>query len=61
MREYKREKAALEAQLGTLEKKSAYHDDHLRMIDAWFSQVSKKLCLSVIWCAANIPVSPDDR
>jgi E3 ubiquitin-protein ligase BRE1 len=39
MREYKREKVALEAQVADMEKRSAYHDDHLRTIDVWFSQV----------------------
>jgi E3 ubiquitin-protein ligase BRE1 len=39
MREYKREKASLEVQVAELEKKSGYHDDHLRIIDAWWNQV----------------------
>lgn len=39
MREYKREKVALEAQVADMEKRSAYHDDHLRIIDVWFSQL----------------------
>lgn len=29
----------LEARVEELEKKSTYHDDHLRVIDAWWSQV----------------------
>lgn len=40
MREYKREKATLESQLSELEKQSQHHDDHLRIMDAWFDQVS---------------------
>lgn len=40
MREYKREKASVETQLTELERRSKYHDDHLRTIDAWFEQVS---------------------
>lgn len=40
MREYKREKATLEAQLNDVEKRSKFHDDELRTIDAWFDQVS---------------------
>lgn len=40
MREYKREKATLEAQLNDVEARSKYHDDELRTIDAWFDQVS---------------------
>ncbi|KAK4980791.1 hypothetical protein LTR28_000963, partial [Elasticomyces elasticus] len=38
MREYKREKSLLEAQVAEMTKSAAYHDDHLRTIDAWFSQ-----------------------
>lgn len=29
----------LESRVEELEKKSTYHDDHLRVIDAWWSQV----------------------
>ena len=39
MQEYKREKNTLETRLKELSKRAAYHDDHIRMIDAWFSQV----------------------
>lgn len=39
MLEYKREKATLETQLKDVQKRSADHDDHLRVIDAWWSQV----------------------
>jgi hypothetical protein len=39
MLEYKREKATLEAQLKDVQKRSSDHDDHLRIIDAWWSQV----------------------
>lgn len=47
MREYKREKNNLEAELTRMAKQSTYHDDHLRLIDSWFSQVS--YCISVRW------------
>ena len=40
MQEYKREAKTLESQLSDLTKRSMYHDDHLRTIDAWFSEVS---------------------
>ena len=40
MQEYKRDKATLEAKLKDMSKASAYHSDHLRVIDAWFHQVS---------------------
>ena len=39
MHEFKREKLTLEARLAELTKAAAHHDDHLRVIDAWFSQV----------------------
>ncbi|KAJ4302604.1 E3 ubiquitin-protein ligase bre1 [Kalmusia sp. IMI 367209] len=39
MREYKREKATIESQLSEIEKRSQYHDDHLRTIDIWFDQL----------------------
>ena len=40
MQEYKREKITLETRLNDLIKRAVYHDDHLRIIDAWFTQVS---------------------
>ncbi len=39
MQEYKREKSTLESRLGEIEKKSTYHDDHIRIADAWVLQV----------------------
>ncbi|KAG9202690.1 E3 ubiquitin-protein ligase bre1 [Epicoccum nigrum] len=39
MREYKREKATLEAQLNEVEKRSRFHDEELRTIDTWFDQL----------------------
>ncbi|KAL3419393.1 BRE1 E3 ubiquitin ligase [Phlyctema vagabunda] len=39
MLEYKREKATLESQLKDIQKKSLDHNDHLRVIDAWWSQL----------------------
>jgi len=39
MNEYKRQKKHFEAQVTELLKKSEYHDDHLRTIDAWFAQL----------------------
>ena len=40
MQEFKRDRNTLEIQLKDLTKRTTYHDDHLRVIDAWFSQVS---------------------
>lgn len=42
MQEYKRERNTLEGKLNDLVKKAAFHDDHIRTIDAWFGQV--RLC-----------------
>ncbi|KAI5819897.1 hypothetical protein BZA77DRAFT_123250 [Pyronema omphalodes] len=39
MQEYKRERNILEARLEDLDKRSVYHDDHLRIVDAWWTQV----------------------
>ena len=52
MKEFKREKNAVEAELRDIEKKSRYHDDHLRAIDLWFEQVST-LCLSDMYIDAD--------
>ena len=40
MMEYKRERNILENRVEELDKKSVYHDDHLRIVDAWWTQVS---------------------
>jgi E3 ubiquitin-protein ligase BRE1 len=39
MLEYKREKNNLEARLQELESKADDHDEHIRVIDAWWLQV----------------------
>ena len=39
MQEYKREKNILESRLEDIEKRSVYHDDHIRITDAWLLQV----------------------
>lgn len=41
MNEYKRAKRTIEKEYDELQKKAAAHDDHIRAIDAWFSQVSR--------------------
>ena len=46
MQEYRREKNTLEAQLKDMRKKARYHDDHLRVIDAWFLQVIDEVKLT---------------
>ncbi|KAI5296201.1 E3 ubiquitin-protein ligase bre1 [Ascosphaera acerosa] len=39
MHEYKRERNTLEARVKELEKSAAFHDEHLRVIDAWLKQL----------------------
>jgi E3 ubiquitin-protein ligase BRE1 len=41
MREYKREKDTLESHLREAQKKAVDHDDHIRVINAWWDQVRK--------------------
>ncbi|KAJ1335552.1 E3 ubiquitin-protein ligase BRE1 [Microdochium nivale] len=45
MLEYKREKATLETRLAELAKKAAHHDDHLRIVDAWWLQLIEEIGL----------------
>ncbi|KAF3923926.1 hypothetical protein AA313_de0203983 [Arthrobotrys entomopaga] len=39
MKAYKREKELTEVRLDELQKRCTYHDDHIRIIDAWFDQL----------------------
>ncbi|ETN45535.1 uncharacterized protein HMPREF1541_09367 [Cyphellophora europaea CBS 101466] len=39
MREYKRERDTLSSQLEDMRKRTQYHDEHIRSIDAWFKQL----------------------
>ncbi|KAI5806547.1 BRE1 E3 ubiquitin ligase-domain-containing protein [Peziza echinospora] len=39
MLEYKRERNMLEHRVEQLDKKATYHDDHLRVVDAWWDQL----------------------
>lgn len=57
MREFKREKNIVETQLAELEKRSKYHDDHLRTIDAWFDQLIDEIKLLG---GQDLPVSHGD-
>lgn len=41
MQEYKRERTNLEARLNEMTKSALHHDEHLMIIDAWFSEVSR--------------------
>ncbi len=40
MLEYKREKDTAESQLKDVQKRALDHDDHLRVVDAWWTQVN---------------------
>lgn len=39
MQEYSRKASTAESRLEELHKRSVHHDDHLRLIDAWWRQV----------------------
>ncbi|KAI9817298.1 MAG: E3 ubiquitin-protein ligase bre1 [Thelocarpon impressellum] len=39
MREYKRERNTMEAQISDLTKQATYHDEHIRAYDAWWNQL----------------------
>lgn len=58
MHEYKREAATYSARLEELHKRSLYHDDHLRIVDAWWRQVSLP---SVFWNAMPYILTALDR
>ncbi|KAH8794180.1 BRE1 E3 ubiquitin ligase-domain-containing protein [Hyaloscypha finlandica] len=47
MREYKREKDTLESHLREVQKKSVDHDDHIRVINAWWDQLLDEVKLLV--------------
>lgn len=48
MREYKRDKGIFESRVNELAKQATYHDDHIRLIDAWFLQVGN-VATKLIW------------
>lgn len=41
MQEFKRDRNNLETRLKDMTKKALHHDEHLMLIDAWFTEVSK--------------------
>jgi len=55
MKEYKRQRKDFEDQYTTLAKKSQYHDDHLRTIDAWFAQLLDEVR---VLAAQSLPTPP---
>ncbi|KAI3337358.1 E3 ubiquitin-protein ligase-like protein [Xylariaceae sp. AK1471] len=48
MLEYKREKTTLEARLEELDKRCTYHDDHIRVCDAWWIQLVQEVSLLAV-------------
>lgn len=55
MNEYKREQKHWQKEYNELNKKLMYHDDHLRTIDAWFSQLLDEVR---ILAAEALPTPP---
>lgn len=55
MLEYKRDKATLETRLVEIAKKAAHHDDHLRIVDAWWLQLIEEIGL----VAQGVATQPD--
>ena len=53
MQEYKRDRNTVETQLKEMAKRATFHDDHLRIIDAWFSQVNIPPGIPVVGSEAN--------
>lgn len=56
MQEYKRTVSTLETSLEEMERRSIYHDDHLRIIDAWWIQLLQEVKLLA---EKTIPFQPD--
>ena len=47
MQEYSRRAATAESRLEEIHKRSVHHDDHLRVVDAWWNQVLEEMELLV--------------
>ncbi|EGO58293.1 E3 ubiquitin-protein ligase bre-1 [Neurospora tetrasperma FGSC 2508] len=60
MLEYKRSKVDLEHRLQEAEKSAAFHDDHLRVIKYWLSQLTQELELIVEGSLKSIALKPAD-
>ena len=57
MQEYKREAEGLGERLEQVEKSGKYHDEHIRVIDAWFSQFLEELKLPNATQLPQLPLS----
>ena len=55
MQEYSRKASTAESRLEELHKRSMYHDDHLRVIDAWWRQVGSGMALQGLVRELTIP------
>lgn len=58
MNEYKRENATLDARIEEIQKRSTYHDDHIRIADAWVLQLLQEIELL---CEGAISTKPDSK
>ncbi|KAI2615475.1 E3 ubiquitin-protein ligase BRE1 [Hypoxylon sp. NC1633] len=61
MLEYKREKNTIESQLDDVQKRSAHHDDHLRIIDNWWIQLLQEIELALEGTVSFQPGSSNDQ
>ncbi|KEY69648.1 hypothetical protein S7711_07688 [Stachybotrys chartarum IBT 7711] len=59
MQEYSRKAATAESRLEELHKRSVHHDDHLRIIDAWWRQVLEELELLAESSIPNLSSAAD--
>ena len=55
MKEYRRQKKDAEDQLSELHKKTKYHNDHLRICDAWFAHLLDEVR---VLAADKLPTPP---
>lgn len=60
MQEYRRAKVDLEHRLQEAEKSAAFHDDHLRVIKQWLSQLTQELELIAEGSLKSINLKPSD-
>ena len=61
MKAYKREKKDLEEQVNDMQRKSQFHDNHLRTIDAWFGQLLDEVRVMASQLLPTPPPSASDH
>ncbi|KAK3074646.1 E3 ubiquitin-protein ligase bre1, partial [Teratosphaeriaceae sp. CCFEE 6253] len=59
MNEYKRQKRDIETRFSELSKRTKYHHDHIRTIDAWFAQMLDEVRVLAGQTLPGIPPSAD--